>query len=154
MLAISDEECLYLLEFASRKGLDNEIEKLRNRLNSAILPGEAKPLKQIEDELKLYFNGELKTFKTPYKMIGTEFQKKVWSQLLEIPFSRTVSYLDIAKAIKAPKAIRAIGQANGKNQLALIIPCHRVINSNGKLGGYGGGMAKKEWLLTHEEKYV
>jgi AraC family transcriptional regulator of adaptative response/methylated-DNA-[protein]-cysteine methyltransferase len=84
-------------------------------------------------------------------MLGSDFQKNVWRELIKIPPGETKSYADIAKAIKQPSAFRAVARANGANQLAIIIPCHRVINSDGELGGYGGGLTRKAWLINHEK---
>ena len=86
-------------------------------------------------------------------MFGSDFQQKVWQALLKIPYGETRSYAAQAAAMGFPKATRAVANANGANQLAIVIPCHRIINSNGALGGYGGGVARKEWLLQHEAKY-
>ena len=97
-----------------------------------------------------YFKRKRQEFSLELKPEGTEFQKTVWHELLKVPFGKTVSYLDIAKAIGNVKAIRAVGAANGKNPISIIIPCHRVIGSNGHLTGYGGGLWRKEWLLNHE----
>lgn len=153
MLAIADEEKLFLLEFIQRRGLDLELERLRNKIGAAILPGITPPLHSIDQELQAYFKGTLKEFKTPFMILGSDFQKRVWKGLLKIPYGTTMSYAAEAALIKEPKATRAVANANGANQLAIIIPCHRIIRSNGDLGGYGGGIAKKEWLLKHEAKY-
>lgn len=150
MISIADEKGLYLLEFVDCCGLEREIDRLRKKLKVAIIPGENKVLKQIQAELHSYFNGECYTFKTPIQMIGSDFQKMVWSSLIKIPVGQTQSYSDIAKLIHKPTAFRAVANANGTNQLAIIIPCHRVINANGGLGGYAGGVARKRWLLAHE----
>lgn len=152
MIAIADDEGLYLLEFADRRGLEHEIERLRKKMKAAIIPGETKVIKQIEIELMNYFDGKQCEFKTPLVLIGSPFQKNVWKVLQKIPPGETRSYLDIANAIKNPAAFRAVANANGANQLAIIIPCHRVINANGELGGYGGGISRKQWLLSHEKK--
>lgn len=152
MLAIADEEALYLLEFVDRRGLEREIECLRKRTKSAIIPGHTPAISSIERELNLYFTGRLKEFKTTLYLLGSPFQKHVWGELVKIPPGETRSYLEIAKAIGRPSAFRAVAQANGANQLAIIIPCHRVINTNGELGGYGGGLTRKEWLINHERK--
>jgi methylated-DNA-[protein]-cysteine S-methyltransferase len=101
-------------------------------------------------QLAEYFSGERQTFELPLQPAGTGFQQAVWQQLLTIPFGQTASYLDIAKAIGAEKAVRAVGAANGQNPISIIIPCHRVIGSSGQLTGYGGGLWRKEWLLRHE----
>lgn len=150
MVAIGDEEALYLLEFVDRRALEREIERLRIKLGAAIVPGKTGPIRSIESELNLYFEGKLHHFQTPLKMLGSDFQKSVWIELQKIPLGQTRSYLSIAKAIENPKAVRAVARANGANPLTLIIPCHRVIQSNGELGGYGGGVARKKWLLSHE----
>jgi AraC family transcriptional regulator, regulatory protein of adaptative response / methylated-DNA-[protein]-cysteine methyltransferase len=151
MLAVADDELLYLLEFVGRRGLEREIERLRIRTKSAIIPGVTPIINLIEGELKQYFAGKLTKFKTPLFLLGSDFQKKVWAELQKIPYGKTCSYLDLAKAIGMPTAFRAVANANGANQLAIIIPCHRVINSNGELGGYGGGISRKEWLISHEQ---
>lgn len=151
MLAIADDHALYLLEFVDRRGLEREIERLRLKTKSAIIPGRTPPIKSIEQELNLYFDGHLTKFKTPLSLLGSPFQKSVWAALLKIPLGETRSYLDIAKEIGNPLSFRAVANANGANQFAIIIPCHRVINTNGDLGGYGGGIARKKWLLDHEK---
>ncbi|MEI8365940.1 MAG: methylated-DNA--[protein]-cysteine S-methyltransferase [Parachlamydiaceae bacterium] len=152
MLAIANEEALYLLEFVERRGLEREIERLRERTKSAIIPGCTPPIKSIENELELYFKGKLTEFKTPVFLLGSPFQKRVWEELNKIPYGQTRSYAEIAITIGKPTAFRAVAQANGANQLAIIIPCHRVINSNGELGGYGGGVTRKQWMLKLEKK--
>lgn len=152
MIAIADEEALYLLEFVDRRGLEREIERLRQKRKSAIIPGTTDPIRSIEHELAQYFDGKLAEFQTPLHVSGSPFQKCVWNQLIKIPPGETRSYSDIAAAIGNPNSFRAVAQANGANQLALVIPCHRVINANGDLGGYGGGITRKQWLLNHENQ--
>ncbi|MFF2754059.1 methylated-DNA--[protein]-cysteine S-methyltransferase [Psychrobacillus sp. NPDC058041] len=100
-----------------------------------------------------YFQGLLQDFSFPYIYDGTDFQKSVWNALTTISYAETGSYKDIAIAIENEKAIRAVGSANGKNKLSIVIPCHRIIGSNGKLTGYAGGLWRKEWLLEHEQKF-
>lgn len=153
MLAIADENALYLLEFVDRRGLEKEIEHLRKKTKSAILPGKTQPLLSIEKELQLYFKGESKEFKTPLICLGTPFEKKVWEELTKIPPGETRSYAALAKAVGNPTGFRAAARANGANKLAIIIPCHRVIRLNGELGGYAGGIARKVWLIEHERKH-
>lgn len=150
MLVVADEEAVYLLEFVDRRGLEREIERLRKKTKMAIIPGETAASKQIEAELKGYFSGKVQEFKTALLLIGSPFQKGVWEELKKIPRGETRSYAQIAAAIGRPSAFRAVALANGANQFAIVIPCHRVINSNGALGGYGGGIKRKEWLLKHE----
>ena len=152
MMAVADEKALYLLEFVDRRGLEREVERLRKRTKSAIVPGITEPIRSIERELAQYFEGTLTSFHTPLFCLGTPFQKSVWEQLTAIPPGETRSYQDIANALGKPTACRAVAQANGANQLAIVIPCHRVINASGELGGYGGGLTRKNWLLAHERK--
>ncbi|OYK80341.1 bifunctional transcriptional activator/DNA repair enzyme protein Ada [Coxiella burnetii] len=154
MVAIADDTGLYLLEFSDRRGLEREIERLREKLKAAIIPGETSVIDRIKKEIRQYFAGKRMVFETPLHLIGPPFQKKVWEALRKIPPGETRSYVDIAKFIKEPKAYRAVARANGANQLAIIIPCHRVINANGDLGGYGGGITRKQWLLEHERKIM
>lgn len=109
-------------------------------------------LKKCLKEIDGYFKGKLKVFSMRLRLCGTDFQKKVWKELMKIPFGKTVSYKDIAKAIGAEKAVRAVGGANRANKISIVIPCHRVIGSNGKLVGYAGGLWRKKLLLEHEKK--
>lgn len=152
ILSIADEEGLYLLEFVERRGLEREIERLRIKLKAAIIPGRTLPIDSIEKELAAYFAGNLQEFKTPIYMLGSPFQQMAWQELIQIPYGETRSYLAQAQAIARPKSYRAVANANGANQLAIIIPCHRIINNNGDLGGYGGGLQRKKWLIEHEKK--
>lgn len=101
-------------------------------------------------QLQEYFRGERTTFSLTLNPVGTNFQKKVWDELLQIPYGKTCSYLELSKALGDPKAIRAVAAANGKNPLWIMVPCHRVIGSNGSLTGYAGGLHRKKWLLEHE----
>lgn len=153
ILAISDDSALYLLEFVERRGLEREVEKLRIRTKSTIVPGSTDAIVLIEKELRSYFEGALKIFKTPIHLFGSPFQRQVWETLLKIPYGETRSYGDQARIMKKPSAFRAVANANGANQIAIVIPCHRIINSNGDLGGYGGGLLRKKWLIHHEERY-
>ncbi|ORM73198.1 methylated-DNA--protein-cysteine methyltransferase [Pantoea wallisii] len=105
---------------------------------------------EAERQLREYFAGERQQFDMPYDTVGTDFQKKVWQALLTIPFGETRSYLQIAEQIGNPKAVRAVGAANGKNPLSIMAPCHRVIGSNGKLTGFAGGLTVKAFLLALE----
>lgn len=107
-------------------------------------------LEKAKSQLAEYFSGERQAFDLKIEMQGTEFQKSVWRKLLDIPYGQTCSYFDIARKTGNPKAVRAVGAANGKNPIALIVPCHRVIGSDGRLTGYAGGLDRKAWLLQHE----
>lgn len=154
MIAIANETHLYLLEFVDRRGMEREVERLRQRTKSAIIPGITPAISSIEQELKDYFDGTLHVFKTPLFLLGSPFQKQVWQALLTIPYGQTKSYKKQAETIGRATACRAVANANGANQLAIIIPCHRIITSQGKLGGYGGGIARKKWLIEHEARFV
>ncbi|PWI21009.1 bifunctional transcriptional activator/DNA repair enzyme protein Ada [Kurthia zopfii] len=153
MVAIADDHALFLLEFVDRRGLETEIEKMRKKFSAAIIPGSNEVLEQLEEELALYFEGKRMTFKTPISMeLGSDFQREVWALLREIQPGETISYKDLAIQKGNPNAFRAVARANGANQISILIPCHRVINTNGELGGYGGGIHRKDWLLQLEKK--
>lgn len=107
-------------------------------------------LGHLQDQLRLYFSGQLEQFDLPLAPRGTEFQRDVWTALTKIPYGKTVSYRDVAKSIGRPDAVRAVGAANGQNPIPIVIPCHRVIGSNGSLTGFGGGIAMKRALLELE----
>lgn len=108
------------------------------------------PFRLAIQELKAYFAGELKKFTVPVSQGGTDFQKRVWKQLCKVPYAKTKSYSDIADQISQPLASRAVGNANGKNNICIIVPCHRIIAADGSLGGYSAGLWRKEWLLKLE----
>jgi methylated-DNA-[protein]-cysteine S-methyltransferase len=110
-------------------------------------------MKECLRQLDEYFKGKRKKFSVPLLLDGTDFQKAVWRQLQRIPCGQTASYGDVARAIGSPQAFRAVGNANNKNPIPLIIPCHRVIGSDGKLVGFGSGIWRKEWLLDHEKSF-
>ena len=152
MMAVADDKQLYLLEFIDRRGLEREVERLRIRTKSAIVPGMTPPIQSIERELEQYFDGMLTAFDTPLFYLGTPFQKRGWEQLSMIPAGETRSYQEIAIALGKPTACRAVAQAKEAKQLAIVIPGHRVINTSGELGGYGGGITRKNWLLQHEKQ--
>ncbi|MCH9812273.1 methylated-DNA--[protein]-cysteine S-methyltransferase [bacterium] len=154
MTIISDKDGIYLLEFEGRKNLEKDISSLLRNKNATLVEKETIFSAQLKEELHQYFAGKLQTFKTPLHILGSPFQKEVWETLLKIPFGETKSYQDQAKLFGNEKAVRAIASANGKNRLAIIIPCHRVINKNGELGGYGGGIDRKRWLLHHEKLFL
>jgi AraC family transcriptional regulator of adaptative response/methylated-DNA-[protein]-cysteine methyltransferase len=151
MLAICDENHLYMLEFIARKNIHNGFQRLSQKYNRHIISGRTSITQRIEDELKLYFKKALKEFTTPLIFTGTKFQKKVWLNLTKIPAGRTCSYSELAAAVGNKKASRAVANSNANNILALVVPCHRVILQSRKIGGYAGGIEKKEWLLCHEK---
>lgn len=151
MLAICDENHLYMLEFIARKNIHNGFQRLSQKYNRHIISGRTSITQRIEDELELYFKKALKEFTTPLIFTGTKFQKKVWLNLTKIPAGRTCSYSELAAAVGNKKASRAVANSNANNILALVVPCHRVILQSRKIGGYAGGIEKKEWLLCHEK---
>jgi methylated-DNA-[protein]-cysteine S-methyltransferase len=109
-------------------------------------------LRTARQQLDAYFEGDLQTFDLPLCMNGTPFQKQVWQGLLKIPYGKTISYAELARRIGRPGASRAVGAANGRNPIGIIVPCHRVIGADGTLTGYGGGLDRKEWLISHEAR--
>ena len=134
---------------ASEKGLAGIY--FEERYEGDWVAGESEFLDQAEKELGEYFAGERVEFKVALDAVGTEFQSAVWMALRTIPFGEVVSYLQIAEQINNPKAVRAVGLANGANPISIIVPCHRVIGADGKLTGYGGGLERKRTLLVHEK---
>jgi len=111
---------------------------------------DAGPFKQVENELAAFFAGELQAFSVKLAPRGSNFQEEVWNELRRIPTGKTLTYAELAAKIGRPKAIRAVGAANARNPISIIVPCHRVVGSNGALTGYAGGLERKEWLLRHE----
>lgn len=114
----------------------------------------AQKLAQVRRQLDAYFAGERQTFDLPLNLQGTDFQRAVWQALTTIPYAHTTSYGELSRQIQKPTASRAVGAANGRNPIPIIIPCHRVIGSNGTLTGFAGGLAAKHWLLSHESKHL
>jgi AraC family transcriptional regulator of adaptative response/methylated-DNA-[protein]-cysteine methyltransferase len=147
--ATDDGACL--LEFTDRRALETQIATVRRRFACAIVPGEHDHVHRLQRELDRYFAGKLREFTVPLVYPGTPFQCKVWDQLRQIPYGETRSYEDIARAVGTPSAQRAVGTANGLNRIAIVIPCHRVVNKDGRLGGYGGGLWRKQYLLDLEK---
>jgi len=150
LIAAATSGNLVLLEFTDRRMLDAQFATLRRLFKRPIVPGSNPVLERLRKELALYFSGKAKTFTVPLELPGTQFQKTVWAKLLEIPYGKTVSYEELAARLGTPQAQRAVGHANGLNRVAIVVPCHRVINKNGKLGGYGGGLLRKQALLELE----
>lgn len=149
LVAGATDEGLCLLEFSDRRMLEAQLDVLRRRLGP-VLPGTHPLLEQLRCELAEYFAGGRRDFSVPLVYPGTPFQVKVWNALRDIPYGETVSYEKLAWSVGAPGAQRAVGHANGQNRLAILLPCHRVVNKDGKLGGYGGGRWRKQLLLDLE----
>lgn len=144
------ENKLCLLDFRYRKMRAIVDNRIKNILNAEYLVQNNKILREVRKQIDEYFSAKRKIFEVPILTVGSTFQKKVWKSLTNVKYGETASYLDIAKNIGNEKAVRAVASANGANSLAIIIPCHRIIGSNGKLVGYGGGLLIKKRLLDLE----
>lgn len=151
MVACANENGICMLEFSDRKALPTELKDISKHFDANIVQGENPHFKTLEKELEEYFEGKLKDFIVPLAPVGTDFQKKVWEILRTIPYGTTRSYQQQADILGNPKAVRAVANANGLNKISIIIPCHRVIGSNGTLTGYGGGIWRKQKLLELEK---
>lgn len=143
MIAASHKQGICLLEY--EKCMDNQ-----KRLQGDLITGKSPHIHKLEKELKEYFRGERKTFDVPLYLSGTQFQIAVWKMLMTIPYGETRSYKEQAEYVEKPQAVRAVARANGANRIAIVIPCHRVIGSDGSLTGYGGGIERKRFLLNLE----
>lgn len=152
MLAIKSEKGLCMLEFFDGKSTEKQLKEIENL--GEILEKDDDILNRLENELNDYFKGNLKEFTIPLDLIGTDFQKKVWNELIKIPFGETRSYKEQSIAVGDLLAIRAVANANGKNKIAIVVPCHRVIGSDGSLTGYAGGKKRKQFLLELESQQL
>ena len=150
MLAMAERRGLVMLEFLDRPILLREVEELRTRYGYLIGAGEHAHLLQISEELRRYFAGSLTRFEVPLHTPGSIFQNQVWEALRQVPYGTTCTYGEIALLLGKPGASRAVGLANGSNRMSIVLPCHRVIGADGSLTGYGGGKARKEFLLRLE----
>lgn len=144
------QEGICLLEFTDRKMLETQLSILEKRLNTKLVTGKHPMLDLAQKQLDEYFAGTRKEFDLPLVVPGSEFQQKVWDALLQIPYGVTRSYKQQANVVGDIKAVRAVARANGSNRISIIIPCHRIIGSDGSIVGYGGGVHRKQWLLKHE----
>lgn len=159
MLAIASDDGIVLLDFADRKGLERAVLRLRKSLGSrgkpaVVVPGAHRLLDQLARELNEYFDGNRRSFEVTVAPRGSDFEQRAWKYLQSIEYGSTRTYRDEAAAIGRARAVRAVGRANGANYIGIVIPCHRVIASSGDLAGYGGGIARKRWLLEHERSHV
>jgi AraC family transcriptional regulator of adaptative response/methylated-DNA-[protein]-cysteine methyltransferase len=150
VIAGATDRGVCLLEFTDRRQIEQQIATLGRHFKAPLAPGSHRHLAGLEAELAEYFSGARRTFEVPVHAPGTPFEERVWRALLAIPYGETRSYRDIARAVGSPKAVRAVGRANGRNRVAIVIPCHRVVNTGGALGGYGGGLWRKRRLLHLE----
>ena len=152
MLGVANEQGVCLLEFVDRRSMEAQVATLRRHFPQPIVPGSNKHLDHIAEELSGYFVGTLTEFTVPLIFPGSPFQSAVWNALRMIPYGETTSYGAIAAQIGRPGASQAVGRANGDNRLAIVVPCHRVVRSDGQLCGYAGGLRRKQWLLDLERR--
>lgn len=152
MLTCATNQGICLLEFTDRKMLETELKSIVKLLNATIIQGNNKFFDILETQLQEYFHGQRKQFSVPLHTPGTVFQNKVWTALQSIPYGQTKSYKEQAIIIGNPESVRAVANANGMNRISILVPCHRVIGSDGQLTGYGGGIWRKKYLLELEKK--
>jgi O-6-methylguanine DNA methyltransferase len=152
MRAGADERALYLLEFADRPMLRTQLNRVQQRFRAGLEEGDNAVLQQTQTELAEYFAGRRRVFSVPLEARGTPFQQRAWQALLAIPWGERRSYAEQAAVLGVPDALRAVGRANGDNRIAIIIPCHRLVGSDGRLTGYGGGVWRKQRLLELEQQ--
>lgn len=157
LLTVGNQKSIYLLQILQKESMYSHLKRVTDQTRSYVVSGRTKSIDLLERELKDYFNGMLDVFTTPIQMFGTDFQIQVWNELRKIPYGKQISYAQLADNVKAirPKSstaapVRAVGTANGANRIIILIPCHRVINKNGKIGGYGCGIERKRFLLDLE----
>mgnify|MGYP005851291787 CR=1 FL=1 len=153
MRAATTDRGICLLEMGSPERRSRETEELENAFGERMTTGSHPLLDRLAGELAAYFNGDLQRFSVPLDTRGTQWQHQVWAQLIKIPYGETLSYGELATRLGNPGGSRAVGLANGKNRISIVIPCHRVIASDGTLHGYGGGLERKRWLLEHEQTH-
>lgn len=152
IMVAGDEEAVYLIEFWDRRMLETQFQVLERRLNAVFFPGTNAPLRQMARELTEYFAGKRRSFEVPLRFPGTAHQERVWRELLRVPYGKTLSYGELARRIGSVAKTRAVARAVGENRFAIVLPCHRVLGSDGALTGYGGGLWRKRYLLELEKR--
>lgn len=150
MVACATDKGICMLEFLDRKLLETELKDIAQREKTTVIQGESSYFSLLERELSEYFAGKRQEFSIPLHPMGTDFQQRVWQVLRTIPYGQTWSYKQQAITLGSPQSVRAVANANGMNRISILIPCHRVIGSNGTLTGYGGGLWRKKFLLELE----
>lgn len=150
MIACATEKGICMLEFPDYTHLELELKQLTESLDARLVEENSPHFDKLREQLKQYFDRELRTFDIPLDLVGTEFQKEVWMALLQIPYGSTSTYAKQSELLGRPSAVRAVANANGKNKISIILPCHRVIGTDGSLTGYGGGLWRKKKLLELE----
>jgi len=153
MFVMCDDTHLHMLEFCDLQTLEKRVKAVQQGAKATIKHTSGGVFNQVAQELAAYFAGERGKFTVACALHGSHFSQQVWQFLCSIPVGTTRSYKEQAEGIRRPTAYRAVARANSQNKIAIIVPCHRVIGSNGKLTGYAGGIARKQWLLEHEKKY-
>jgi AraC family transcriptional regulator of adaptative response/methylated-DNA-[protein]-cysteine methyltransferase len=153
LLAAATDTGICMCNFVDCKQHNLKLRQLSAAFKAPLEPGKSPYFNILREQLQQYFNGERQRFDIPLDMTGTEFQKQVWSALLQIPYGVTISYAGQAALLGKPSAVRAVANANGNNKISIIVPCHRVIGANGSLTGYDGGVERKKRLLELEKQY-
>ena len=153
LCAAANNNGIFMLEFCEIEKLQHNLNRILTLSDFEIIASENEHLTKLKQELEEYFAGKLEAFTVSLSFMGTDFQKKVWEQLLKIPYGTTCTYKEQAIALNNLLAIRAVANANGLNRIAIVVPCHRVIGTNGKLTGYSGGLWRKKWLLNLENEH-
>lgn len=152
VVVCATKQGICFLEFADIKDLDKELNRIAKEKEAVVLEGENSHITQLKEELGVYFRGELTEFSVPLDLIGTPFQLQVWNGLRDIPYGETKSYKQQSELLNIPKSIRAVANANGMNTVAIVVPCHRIVGTDGTLTGYRGGVWRKKFLLELENK--
>lgn len=153
MRGVVNDTHLFFLEFVDQKDIDKQICALEKKVQQKIEIGSNRLSDLVVKELDAYFAGALHTFSVPIWLHGSDFYKKSWNYLLSVPYGTTHTYKQQALCVADANASRAVAKANSKNTIAIIVPCHRIIRTDGTLSGYAGGVHRKQWLLDHEQKY-
>lgn len=153
MIAAANDSGLCMFDFEYRKLMPAIKKRVSSFFNDELEEGNHQVFDTLKIQLTEYFSGERTDFNLPLAMSGTPFQQKVWNELLNIPYGTTRTYMQQSKVLGDEKAIRAVARANGENCLAIIVPCHRIVGSDGSLTGYAGGLKAKKWLLEHEARH-